>query len=134
PNGAINGEWAWWWEKQTGQTPEQYSGFGWQDVVHPADKKRARGVWQSAIQNKTPYQVEFRARQQDGSYRYMRSQGAPVRDADGNVREWIGTIFDIDDQKRAEEALLQSYERQRAFIATTALTFWTAEPNGDITT
>jgi len=134
PNGAITSECAWWWEKQTGQTPDQYSGFGWQEVLHPADKAHALQIWQSAIQNKTPYQVEFRARQQDGSYRHFRSQGAPVRDADGNVREWIGTIFDIDDQKRSEKALQLGYERHQIFMATMALTFWTAEPNGDVTT
>ena len=40
PNGEVISELAWWWEKLTGQTPEQYKGFGYLDVVHPADKPR----------------------------------------------------------------------------------------------
>jgi PAS domain S-box-containing protein len=134
PNGEIIGEWVWWWQKQTGQTPEEYAGFGWQDVAHPADKRHALEIWRRALRNKTPYQIEFRVRQRDGSYRYMRAQGAPVRDADGKVREWIGTIFDIDDQTRAEEALRLSEERHRTFVAMTAVTFWIKAPNGVIVT
>src|SRR5262245_28869388 len=117
PNGEVTGEWAWWWEKMTGQTPEQYAGFGWQDVAHLEDKPRALKIWRSALRNKTPFQMELRTRQHDGSYKYIRAQGAPVRDADGNVREWIGTIFDIDDQKQAEETLRRNDERYRTFMS-----------------
>src|SRR5262249_7148256 len=65
---------------------------------------------------------------------YIRSQGAPVRDADGTVREWIGTLFDIDDQKRTEETVRLSYERLRKFLAMTVLTFWITGPNGEVIT
>jgi PAS domain S-box-containing protein len=43
-----------------------------------------------------------------------RAQGAPVYNPDGSVREWIGTLVDIDEQKRAEEALRTSEEEFRA--------------------
>jgi PAS domain S-box-containing protein len=131
PNGEITDEFAWWWEKQTGQKPEQYTGLGWLDVVHPDDKPHVLEIWQAAIRNKTAYQIEARIRQRDGSYRYVRSQGAPVRDDHGDVRQWIGTIFDIDDRKRTEEALRLSEERHRTFMAMTTSTVWTTNPHGE---
>jgi PAS domain S-box-containing protein len=130
--GGLIGELAWWWEKQTGQTPEQSSGFGWLDMVHPGDKTAVLDVLQSALRSRTPYQIECKVRQRDGAYRYVRVQGAPVCDGNGNVHEWIGTLFDIDDQRKTEEALHLSEERHRTFMATTALTVWTTTPDGEM--
>jgi PAS domain S-box-containing protein len=131
PNGEITDDFAWWWEKRTGQKPEQYMGHGWLDVVHPDDRRHVLEIRQAAIRNKTTYQIEARIRQHDGSYRYMRSQGAPVCDDHGDVRQWIGTIFDIDDRKRTEEALRLSEERHRTFIAMTTSAVWTTNPHGE---
>ena len=132
PNGEVTGELAWWWEKLTGQTPEQYAGFGFLDVVHPDDKANVLEVRQHSLRTTTPYQMEFRIRLRDGSYRYVRIQGAPVRDGDGNVREWIGTLIDIDDHKRAEDDLRANEERLHAFLSMTALAVWTITPNGEV--
>src|SRR5215831_438682 len=132
PDGQLIGELTWWWEKQTGQTPEQYAGFGYMDAIHPADRPHVTKIRQRSLRRKSPYQIEVRVRQRDGSYRYVRIQGAAVRDADGNVREWIGTLFDIDDQKRAEEELRRSDERHRAFMAQTAVAFWRTSSSGDV--
>jgi PAS domain S-box-containing protein len=131
PNGEITDDLAWWWEKRTGQKPEQYMGHGWLDVVHPDDRSRVLEIRQAAIRNKSAYQIEARVRQHDGSYRYMRSQSAPVCDDHGDVRQWIGTIFDIDDRKRTEEALRLSEERHRTFIAMTTSAVWTTNPRGE---
>src|SRR5262249_49050733 len=114
PNGEIISELASWWEKLTGQTREQYTGFGYLDVVHPIDKPHVLKTEEHALRNKTGYQIDFRVRQRNGSYSYVRSQAAPVCDADGNVREWVGTIIDIDEQRRMQEALRASEERYRS--------------------
>jgi PAS domain S-box-containing protein len=129
-DGSLVGELAWWWEKQTGQTAEQSAGIGWLDVVHPADKPQVLKIRQDALLSSSTYHDDFRVRQRDGSYRYVRSQGAPVRDTDGNVREWIGTLVDIDDQKRAEEALRVSEENYRILATTTATAIWHSTPEG----
>jgi PAS domain S-box-containing protein len=132
PNGQVDGELAWWWEKLTGQTPEQYAGFGFLDVVHPEDKPRVIEIRQESLRNTTAFEAEFRVRQRDGSYTHVRNQGAPVLDGDGNVREWVGTIIDIDADKRAEEALRASEERHRTFVAMTALAVWSTAPDAEV--
>jgi PAS domain S-box-containing protein len=131
PNGAIIDECAWWWEEFTGQTPEQYRGFGWLDALHPEDKLRVTERWQAALQSATAYQIECRVRRRDGSYGHVRSQGAPVRDGDGNVRGWIGTLIDIDQGVEAERELRDSEERYRTFMAMTTLAVWRAGPQGE---
>jgi signal transduction histidine kinase len=40
----------------------------------------------------------------DGSYRWQRARGVPVIDADGGVREWVGTLTDIEEERRTEQA------------------------------
>src|SRR5262249_23711619 len=130
--GEVIGEFPGWWEKLTGQIREQYTGFGYLDVVHRIDKPHVLKAEQAALQNKTPYQIQFRVRQRNGSYSYVQMNGAPVCDEDGNVCEWVGSMINIDESRRAEEALRASEERHRTFMSMTALALWTAAPNGDV--
>ena len=60
------------------------------------------------------YQVEFRARHRDGSYRWILSRGIAVRDADGKPIRFAGTRIDITDLKRIEEELRQAKEAAEA--------------------
>jgi PAS domain S-box-containing protein len=120
------------WEKLTGQTREQYAGFGYLDAVHPVDKPFVLQAEQGALRNKTAYQIQFRVRQQNGSYNHIRNQGAPVCDDDGNVREWVGSMINIDETMKAEEAVRASEERHRTFMAMTALAVWTASSSGNV--
>jgi PAS domain S-box-containing protein len=84
------------------------------EVVHPDDRQRLLENWQKALREAIPVDFEYRIRQLDGLYRYVRAQGAPVRGSDGLVKEWIGILVDIDERKRAEEALRVSEEEFRA--------------------
>jgi PAS domain S-box-containing protein len=113
PNGDVVGD-AEGWEKMTGQTPQEYRGSSWIEVVHPDDKQRLLEMWRRAVREATPFAADYRIRRSDGSYRYVRAQGAPVHNNDGSVREWIGTHVDIDEQVRAEEALRTSEAEFRA--------------------
>src|SRR6266850_488529 len=112
-NGDVVGE-AQGWEKMTGQTPQEYRGSSWIDAVHPDDRLRLLEVWRRAVRDATPFAADYRIKRSDGSYRYVRAQGAPVHNSDGSVREWVGTHVDIDEQVRAEEALRTSEAEFRA--------------------
>jgi PAS domain S-box-containing protein len=113
PSGDVVGE-AQGWEKMTGQTPQEYRGSSWIDVVHPDDRQRLLETWRRSVREATPFGAAYRIRRSDGSYHYVRAQGAPVHNSDGSVREWIGTHVDIDEQVRAEEALRTSEAEFRA--------------------
>jgi PAS domain S-box-containing protein len=113
PNGDVFGE-AHGWEKMTGQTAEEYRGYSWMSVVHRDDRQQLLETWQQALRDAAPVEVDYRVRQRDGSYHYIRTQAAPISNPDGSVREWIGTVVDIDDRKRAEEALRTSEAEFRA--------------------
>jgi len=106
------------WVDYTGLTLEQSYGHGWNIPFHPEDQQRAWDAWQNATQNDAAYSVECRLRRADGAYRWWLIRGAPQRDAGGKILKWFGTCTDIEDLKRAEEALRASEfffkESQRA--------------------
>ena len=71
------------------------------NVLHHDDRETARASWMQAIDNRLPLDVEYRVRNRNGRYRWYHSRGAPLVDADGSVREWIGICIDIDERKAA---------------------------------
>jgi PAS domain S-box-containing protein len=93
------------WRELTGQSLEEVRGSGWVDAIHPDDRPRVAETWARALETRCSlYEVEYRLRLADGSYRWYRARGAPVLGADGAVREWVGVFDDVDDARRAEEA------------------------------
>lgn len=75
-------------------------------VVHPDDLPRMWERWSEALATAEPYEVEYRLRgKSDGSYRWFIGRAHPVLDERGVVVQWIGTCTDIDDQRRARDAL-----------------------------
>ncbi|HUL68487.1 MAG TPA: PAS domain-containing protein [Burkholderiaceae bacterium] len=59
---------------------------------------------------------DCRVRRADGEYRWVRIRGKHVRDVNGRATRWVGSISDIDAQKRTEEALRRSEERYQLAV------------------
>lgn len=78
---------------------------GWTEAVHPDDLGALDEIWNSILASGTPGVAEARLRHRDGQYRWFLFRASPLRDHDGNVVKWYGVNTDIDDRKRAEEAL-----------------------------
>jgi PAS domain S-box-containing protein len=53
-----------------------------------------------------------------GSYRWMHSRGLPLRDVNGDIVRWYNLLTDIDERKRAEEALRESEHESRLIVET----------------
>lgn len=94
------------WRAFTGQTAQEWLDAGTQSsAVHPDDRQRTRLAWSEAVANKSFYEVEYRLRRADGEYRAVVARGIPVLNDDGTMREWVGTITDIEDKKRVDAEL-----------------------------
>ncbi|UFP95640.1 ATP-binding protein [Gloeobacter morelensis] len=91
------------WEEFTGQSPEQYQGWGWVEMLHPEDRASTAEIWRQANADKRPVEAEYRLRRRDGEYRHMVARGVPLLNAQGRLCSWVGTVTDIHDRKVAEQ-------------------------------
>ena len=81
----------------------------WMTAVHPEDRDTASRAFWEGVRSGQGFAFETRSlRAQDGTYRWHLQQAVVLRDAEGKVLKFVGTTTDIDDQKRAEEALRQA--------------------------
>ncbi len=81
----------------------------WMAAVHPEDREAASRAFRDAVRSGQGFAIETRSlRAEDGTYRRHLQQAVVLRDAGGEVLKFVGTTTDIDDQKRAEEALRQA--------------------------
>ena len=104
------------WVEYTGLALEESYGTGWNRPFHPDDKQRAWDAWQNAVVHNAPYLLQCRLRRADGIYRWWLIHGVPVLDGDGKISKWFGTCTDIDDIKRAEQALFETNQRLTALM------------------
>jgi PAS domain S-box-containing protein len=104
------------WRSYSGLELEDLRGEGWQAMLHPEDRDRVLKAWHESVANGTPYEQEERHRRTDGTYRWFLSLAVPLRDAEGRIVRWYGTNTDIEERKRAEEALRRSEKLFAAFM------------------
>jgi len=93
------------WFDYTGTTPDQVVGWGWQDTCEPSALPAVMERWTASLKTGEPFEMEFPIRGVDGKYRWFLTRGNPVRDRNGAVLRWFGTNTDVDQVKRAEQAL-----------------------------
>jgi PAS domain S-box-containing protein len=103
----------------TGFTLEQGLGRGWMNAFHPED--RAEEEWRAAFAAGELFEKEARLRRADGVYRRFLLRAAPLRDERGNVFKWYGTTTDIEDRRRAEEALQEERDKLAHVTRTQAM-------------
>jgi PAS domain S-box-containing protein len=93
------------WYQYTGTTPEQVAGDGWQTFYDPDCLPQIMQRWHESLRTGHPFEMEFPIRGADGQFRWFLTRANPVRDADGRPLRWFGTSTDVDQVKRAQEAL-----------------------------
>src|SRR6185295_9634457 len=92
------------------------------DAVHPDDLPRVIEARIKSLEAGQIYDVEHRCRRADGVYRWFQVRGLPVRSEEGRITAWYLLLTDIDDRKKAEEAL-QASERNLSQTINTIPTF-----------
>jgi len=83
-------------------------GSDWQPVIHPEDLPGFTDHWKSMLVSGKPGEREARMRRFDGAYRWHLFRAVPLYDETGKPVKWYASAFDIEDRKRAEEALRRS--------------------------
>ena len=104
----------------------------WQDFVHPEDLPRIIEGLVQAFASGQAFDVEFRPRRFDGVYRWFQARTVPFRDASGRIIRWYNLLTDIDELKRAEEALRDSERSLRSVIDGIPGFVGILAPNGDV--
>ncbi len=105
-----------------GFTPKELVAMGFQGVarrVHPKDRQRVRlslGSLRDHTAQRGGEPREYRCRHKNGEYRWLSDSRALIRDRDGRPVAIVGTVSDITERKRAEEAL-RSREKEVRVIA-----------------
>jgi PAS domain S-box-containing protein len=99
-----------------GRTLDELREWGSTDVVHPEDMSRMIDTFDRAIGMSEPYDLEVRLRRADGEHRWFQVTGSPLKDDDGRIVRWYALHVDIDDRKRAEEALAERERESRLIV------------------
>jgi PAS domain S-box-containing protein len=90
------------------------------DHVHPDELADVIAAWVRAMGTGTMVEYEHRLRRYDGVYRWFYARGLPLRDSANQILRWYVLLTDIDDRKRAEDALrdMQTKLSRAAQVAT----------------
>jgi PAS domain S-box-containing protein len=97
---------------------------------HPDDRTSVDARWKESVETGRPYDHEARLRRADGTYRWFHTRGFPLRDAEGRIVLWHLLQTDVDDRKRAEDALRASERNLQLIIDTIPALAWSARPDG----
>ena len=127
PDGSldfINHRW-----EEIGLSLDDLQGSEWINVLHPDERTGVAQRWRIAVETGTPYENMERVRRADGEYRRVLSRARPLRNALGKIVKWYGVDSDIEDQKRAEDALRESEQRFRDFTESASDWYWETGPD-----
>lgn len=104
------------WAGLTGQSFEQYQGYGWSKAVHPEDVQSTIDAWNGAVAARRIFVFEHRLRCHDGAWRRFAIRATPVLDKDGTLQEWVGVHTDVTEQRKAEEVLARDREKLEQLV------------------
>ena len=116
-----------------GRPVEEQKDWVTTDMVHPEDLPQMLENFKRAIASEIPYHFEQRLRRFDGEYRWFETRGGAVRDDTGSIVRWYVLLTDIEDRKRAEEALRESEAKFRDYAESASDWYWETDPDHKFT-
>ena len=93
------------WCEYTDLRVDEAGGQGWHTIIHPDDLPTLVARWRSIVVSGEPGDMVARLRRLDGEYRWFLISTNPMRNKEGQIVKWFGVSTDIEDRRRAEEAL-----------------------------
>ena len=92
-----------------GRSQEELRQWAVDDTIHPDDRHGYLLAFEKSFAAGSPAEYEaVRIRRFDGVYRWLNMHGLPLRDRHGHIVRWYFLLTEIDDRKRAEDALRQA--------------------------
>lgn len=115
----------------TGFSAEEIMDKSWKVLLHSDDVDQTDRAWRASVATGAPYRVEVRTfHAADRTYRWCVTSALPLLDQQGRILKWYGTIVDMHDRKRAEEALRARERDLSSIINTMPMLAWSARPDG----
>ncbi len=89
----------------------------WLRLVHPEDKAHYEAAVSRHLKGETEhFECEHRVADRSGNYRWMLARGLAQRGDDGRANRMVGSIGDITEMKRREQAVRDSEARFRSLL------------------
>ncbi len=104
------------WAELTGLREHELQNHGWLASIHPDDRAPFSHELRDALAYGNHLEIDVRLRLRDGSFHWYRVRGEPSRGTHGEITGFMGVASNIDDQKRAEHALVENERRLRMVI------------------
>src|ERR1700730_16415919 len=104
------------WLDYAGLSAEEAADWGWTVALHPEDRARLMDYWRYVLASGETGEVEARLRRFDGEFRWFLFRASPLRNDSGKVVKWYGTNTDLEDRKRAEDALRSNEQSLRLIV------------------
>lgn len=116
--------------KYFGKTGQDLRSWSMSDAVHPDDLTRVLVAFTASVTTGDPYSIEHRCRRADGVYRWFQVRAHAARSSAGQIAGWYVVLVDIDDVKRAEEAMRASERQLTLTVNTIPVLAWSTAPDG----
>jgi PAS domain S-box-containing protein len=123
-----------WWSPRVrqmlGVTEEEFPDVleSWSTRLHPEDRGRVFAALAAHLEQRIPYDIEYRLLNKQGQYRWVRARGQALWDEQGRPVRMAGTLQCITDRKETELALRESQERFRQLTEYIREVFWLSDP------
>jgi len=127
---SHTGSWAWapgtgevrYWSAETYRVlgfdpatgPPRFDAFF--ERLYSEDQEKVRELFEKAVREKTDFETEYRIVHPSGAIRNIHAVGHPVCDEAGNLVEFVGSVIDVTESKRSEEALRASEQVARGQV------------------
>lgn len=101
----------------SGLPKQELLGKGWQQLLHPDDRRHSWEAFRHALETGQPFETEYRMRRHDGEYRWLAVRALRIPESDeGGSELWVGTGTDIHEAKAAQQEIAAAEARYRAIF------------------
>lgn|GEM_PF-1060045 len=93
------------WSEISGLTNEEAKGYGWARALHPDDRAELTYFWEEFTQGRENFDREYRFLRHDKKITWVKAQATAMKDVQGRVIGFLGSVLDISKEKSAREVL-----------------------------